>query len=137
MGIPVSPAPLPRLHHVFVRTLGTLDVNALPHECEYVACSHYDLEGRLMTETLLSGAHVDVDSMKRLFPDALVTSVHSYDWIRECIQEAAGRADRTTTTEGMLAVYALRASDEELHLVEHPRALSGTALLRRVASMFE
>lgn len=135
MGIPIHRGAA--VSHVFVRTYGTLDTSASPEFEDVAACSHYDMDGRLVTEALLSGAAADEACIRRMFPDAFVTSVRHYDWVRESILEASGRADRTLTPNGMLAVHALRADDDELHLVEHPRALSGSAVLMHVARMLD
>lgn len=134
MGLPIPPGPT---HHVFVRVKGALDAAGLFPGAEVTACSHYDLEGALLTEALVSGRQGEARVRWMLPADAYVKEVRRHDWVREAILEAAGRSDRSVTTAGMLAVYALRADEDDLHLVEHPHALSATAVLKHIAKCLD
>ena len=126
------PAPSPEAEHVFVRHHGTLDLEQLhaQRDLEVTSCSHYDMDGALLTEALVSGPRAGARAVACV-PDASVVSVQRPEWVRESILAASGKPG--TASDGMLAVYALRASNDELHLVSHPQALCGPLVLDQVA----
>ncbi len=123
--LPLPPPPEPS--HVFVRVLGVLDLQHLDG-LEVTACSHEDMDGALLTEALVSGEGA-VQRVAHLSPQ-LAVQVHTPDWVRESIATAAGRC---TASDGAVALHAIRARDDELHLVSHPRALCATTVLAQVA----
>lgn len=121
------------VQHAFVRVEGGLA--DLEEGLEVMAlCVHGGLgdhEGPV-TEALVRGPDV-VRRLREAHPRArLVTPVRGVDWVHECI--VAASCPEELAPPGLLAVFALRAPDEELFLVEHPRALSAASILRQLAA---
>lgn len=125
MGVPIPPQPHLQHQHAFVRIDGTLaDLDGL----DVTACSHYGIDGELVTEALVCGE----DAMRRLEKHGPVPVSHP-EWVRQSILAASG----SEASQGMLAVLALRAPEDEWHLVSHPRAPSAVALLAQLSSLFD
>ena len=131
MGVPIPRRGL--LEHAFVRYTAK---STLMTEADYtvVACEHEDMDGRIVVEALVSGPDAVMETRRRL-PDALVVRpVRSPAWVEQCILAARGEA---CASRGILAVHALRASDDDLFLVSHPSALDAAAVLAHVSRVFE
>lgn len=151
MGIPVPPPEAPPAEplvmgdtfvraqkHVFVRVRGlqVAEVRALLPGLEVVACSHDAIDGGVVTEALVSGADAvgAVAAVARgLRGVEFATAVSAPDWVRQCVLTACGGPVETL---GAMAVLALRAPDDELHLLTHPHAPSAADIFARLARRF-
>lgn len=119
--------------HAFIRVAGEL--GPLEEDLVVVQCSHIDVNGTRVTEALVTGP----DALGRLqaaHPTAeRLAAVQHAGWIEQCILAASGSSE--LASPGEVAVLALRSTDEELFLVEHPHALSGSAILAQVATRLD
>lgn len=134
MGIPLQETP--RCSYVFVRLVG--EALHLPdEEYDVTACSHLDVDGRLVTEALVCGCGDVQGRVRAVYGDCCVQEVKHPEWIRECILAASGRSHRSHATPGQIAVMALRCPDDELYMVAHPRALSAPTIMYQVSQCLD
>lgn len=130
MGAPLPP---PAPESVFVRVVGRL--GPLPDDLDVTAaCAHVGMDGELVTEALVVGPDAAA-RLRRQLPAAVVP-VREAEWVRQCILYAAG-GDGADESMGSLAVRALRAPEDEWHLLSHPGAPSAPRLLACLARCFD
>lgn len=134
MGRPVY-LPDNGTEHVFVRFKGPVPRRfAEDHDLEVTWCSHDDMDGALTTEAVVSGpAHVVHATLADLTHIDERRSLKSPQWVRDSIRVASGREH----TPGMLAIGALKADEDDLHLVSHPKAPSATCVLAQLSTLFD
>lgn len=132
MGLPFHP-PVERLEHAYVRLRDAAP--DLPPGLEAVTCCHACIDGGDVTEALVWGPDA-VQRVRAAFPDAQeVARVLDPDWLRQCILVAAGSPD--AEPPGMVAIRALRAPENEWHMVSHPGAPSAPDILQRMSRLFD
>lgn len=132
MGLPFAQQPQ-QPQHAFVRLREA--ALSLPTGLEAVTCCHTCIDGSRVTEALVWGQ----DAMQRVhaaYPGAqLVAPVRDADWLRQCILVADQSPD--AEPPGMVAIRALRAPEDEWHLVSHPGAPSAPDILHRMSTLFD
>lgn len=131
MGVPLPAAT--HATHAFIRVPG--DVHGLADAgFDVTSAAHCDIDGTRVTEALVSGPGA-LEHLADLYPGARqLVAVHYPAWTEQSLLAAAGKPH---ASPGTLAVHAMRAPEQELHLVSHPNALCADTLLRQTAACLD
>lgn len=119
--------------HAFIRVAGQVD-DLGGEGLQVTSVTHYDIDGALVTEALVTGPDAVV-ALQRRYPGARCLVAVTYPaWVEQSILVAAGKPHGSA---GSVAVHALRAPYSEADLVSHPNAPYAADILRQVASGFD